>query len=124
MAKSKRSASSKPAKDEITIEELPLKNPIWTKPTGNKTLLDIIEEKRPRNPDGTPIEAGGEENEEVIFGPGMQAFTWMVPLMMLLFSLDYLVHQQYRQEVEMRMIIMRVLKAAPGVYYIPFSPGI
>lgn len=112
MAKTKKTTPSKPSKDEITIQELPLKNPIWTRPPGTKTLLDVIEEKRPRNPDGTPIEAG--EDEVVEFGPGMQAFTWTIPLMMLLFVLDYLVHQQYRQEIELNMIIMRVLKASPG----------
>lgn len=123
MAKSKKSATSKPFGDEITIQELPLKNPVRSGPPGGKTLLDLIEEKRPRNPDGTPVEAHQADEEMVVFGPGMQAFTWMVPLMMLLFSLDYLVHAQYRQEVEMSMILMRVFKAAPGTSRPPLTPS-
>lgn len=120
MAKSKNPASSKPLGDEITIQELPLNNPVRSGPPGGKTLLDLIEEKRPRNPDGTPIEAHQTE-ELVVFGPIMQAFTWMVPLMMLLFSLDYLVHAQYRQEIEIDMILMRMFKATPGTSHLTLT---
>lgn len=118
MAKSKKPTSSKPFGDEITIQELPLKNPVRPGPPGGKTLLDLIEEKRPRNPDGTPIEAHQTE-ELVVFGPVMQAFSWTVPLMMLLFALDYLVHAQYREEVEINMILIRMFKATPGTPHLP-----
>lgn len=121
MAKSKKAAPSKPLKNEITIEELPLKNPIWSKPTG-KTLVDLIDEKRPRNPDGTPIEPHLADEEIVVFGPVMQTVTWTVPLAMLLFAFDVLVHQQYRQDVEYYMILGRVIKAVPGTSH-PYPEG-
>jgi hypothetical protein len=102
----------------VRISEIPLSLPEYgSKPTG-RTLLDLIDEKRPRDTDGNPIgfsrKNGDDEEEEEIFGPGMNTFFFAVPLTILLFWLDVLVHMQYRQEVEWRLILMRCLKALPG----------
>jgi hypothetical protein len=103
--------------DGVRISEIPMRSPEYgQKPTG-RTLLDIIDEKRPRDADGNPIgvsREGDEEDEEEVFGHGMNTFFFAVPLTILLFWLDVLVHMQYRQEMEWRLILMRCLKAFPG----------
>lgn len=98
-----------------------------TKPTG-KTLLDLIEEKRPRDADGNVIseKKAGEEEEmglEEVFGPGMNTLVIAVPMVILLFWLDVIVHMQYLQEIEWWSIAMRCLKGSPGMFcssYFPF----
>lgn len=112
----------------ITVTELPLAHPDYdTKPTG-KTLLDLIEEKRPRDADGNVIseKKAGEEEEmglEEVFGPGMNTLVIAVPMVILLFWLDVIVHMQYLQEIEWWSIAMRCLKGSPGMFcssYFPF----
>jgi len=103
----------------VTFTEIPMQMPNYgSAPTG-KTLLDIIEEKRPRNASGTPIGAE-EEDEEEIFGLGANTFFFVVPLVILLFWLDVLVHIQYRQETEWKLIFGRCAKALPVMYGIHY----
>ena len=105
----------------VTFTEIPMQMPNYgSAPTG-KTLLDIIEEKRPRDASGTPIGVG-EEDEEEIFGHGANTFFFAVPLVILLFWLDVLVHIQYRQETEWKLIFGRCAKALPGIFYSPSPP--
>ncbi|KAI5840189.1 hypothetical protein DFP73DRAFT_529278 [Morchella snyderi] len=109
---------SKPQKDPITIAEMPLSRPPPSSTTGPrpKTLVDLIEEKRPRHPDGTPILPSDGDDDVVVFGAGMTAAMWTVPLAMLLFVFDVLVHQQYVQEVDVPAILWRVVKAVPAMF--------
>ncbi|RPB15957.1 hypothetical protein P167DRAFT_481965 [Morchella conica CCBAS932] len=81
-----------------------------------KTLVELIDEKRPRHPDGTPILPSNDDDDVVLFGAGMTAAMWTGPLAMLLFTFDVLVHQQYVQEVEMAEIVWRVVKAVPAMF--------
>lgn len=98
----------------ITYTEIPMKTPNRDAPSG-KTLIDLIDTHRPRDPSGTPIPSSSTptEDEEEIFGPGMQALCLTVPFCMLLGAFDYLVHLQYRQEVDLRGIIWKVIKSSP-----------
>ncbi|CUS06861.1 unnamed protein product [Tuber aestivum] len=104
----------------ITYTEIPLKTPTRHAPSG-KTLVDIIDTHRPRDPSGAPIPSSTPAEEEEIFGPGMQAFCLTVPFCMLLGTFDYLVHLQYRQEVDLRGIIWRVIKASPAIFSINYA---
>lgn len=118
MAKPK---NPKPKKDPITIAEMPLSRPPPSSTSTDsasrpKTLVELIDEKRPRHPDGTPI-LPSDDDDVVEFGAGMTAVMWTVPLTMLLFAFDVLVHQQYVQEVALSEILWRVVKAVPGSYF-------
>lgn len=122
MAKSKSKSKSEKEKtfvndDGITIREIPLKKPDFgPRAPGHKTLIDIVDERRPRNPDGTPIVAHtSNEEEEVVFGPMMTTISFLMPLSMLLGGFDVLVHQQYAQDVVMEKVIWRVVRAMPGI---------
>jgi hypothetical protein len=98
----------------VHVTEIPLRTPDYnSKPTG-KTLLDIIDERRPRDANGNPIGVTQEEEIE-LFGPGMNTLFFVVPLTILLFWLDVLVHIQYRQETEWNLIVSRCAKAFPGM---------
>jgi hypothetical protein len=101
--------------DGVRITEIPMKKPEYgSKPKG-RTLLDLIDEKRPRDANGTPIgwsEDGLEEVEP--FGPVMNTLIFAIPLMILLCSLDIVVHMQYRQDLEWSLILWRCIKAFPG----------
>ncbi|KAL7270584.1 hypothetical protein RUND412_006705 [Rhizina undulata] len=112
MARARKSPTANPP--EITISEVPLTVPNRDKPTG-RTLIDLIEEHRPQHPDDVTIPA-----EEVI-GPVGQSVFWTVPLAMLLFGFDVLVHQQYRQDIEYQMIFIRVLKALPAIFILLYT---
>jgi hypothetical protein len=103
--------------DGITIREIPLRKPDFgPRAPGHKTLIDIVDEKRPRNPDGTPIVAhSASDEEEVVFGPVMTTMSFLMPLSMLLGGFDVLVHQQYGQDVVMEKVIWRVARAVPGI---------
>lgn len=57
-----------------------------------------------------------------LFGPVMQTMLYVVPLVTVLFWLDYLVYFQYRQEIEWWDITVRSVKGAPGMFWIPFLP--
>lgn len=115
MARRTKTAKAAPAaetsKDGITIHEIPLATPDFSKPTG-PTLLDVIEEKRPRHTDGTPI--GVDDGLDLEIPPVIIAFSFAVPLTMMLFAFDVLVHRQYRQELEYWLIFLRCSKAFPG----------
>lgn len=114
----KQKTTDNPA-NPITFKEIPLRPPPASgRPSGQKTLVDIIDENRPKNPDGTPI-VPHDADEEVVFGPVMQTVSYTIPLAMLLAGFDVLVHMQYRQEVENKIVMWRVLKAIPGTSPFP-----
>ncbi|KAG0129147.1 hypothetical protein HOY82DRAFT_417441 [Tuber indicum] len=96
----------------ITYTEIPMETPTRNAPSGT-TLIDIIDSHRPRDASGAPT-----LTEEEVFGPGMQAFSLTIPLCMLLGTFDYLVHLQYRQEVDLNEIIWKVIKASPAIFTI------
>ena len=130
---------------DITISELPLALPDRNtpRPPGHKTLLDLIEEKRPRDSRGNAIvpvrrrksseDAGGKkgaeggegvqeegegEDEEIemedLVGPLGMAFFYTVPLTLTLAAFEVVVHQQYRQDMEWSSIGVKCLKAFPS----------
>src|SRR5437879_2150146 len=109
MARTKRTPT-RTRTPPITCTEIPMGAPIREAPSG-KTLIDIIDSHRPRDASGAPIPSSSTptEGEEEIFGPGMQAFCLTVPFCMLLGTFDYLVHLQYRQEVDLNGIIWKVI---------------
>lgn len=121
MARRTKTAKAAPAaetsKDGITIHEIPLATPDFSKPTG-PTLLDVIEEKRPRHTDGTPI--GVDDGLDLEIPPVIIAFSFAVPLTMMLFAFDVLVHRQYRQELEYWLIFLRCSKAFPAIWTIHY----
>jgi len=110
MARTKRTPT-RTRTPPITYNEIPLITPNRDAPPG-KTLIDLIDTHRPRDPSGAPIPSSAP-NEEEIFGPGMQALCLTVPFCMLLGAFDYLVYLQYRQEVDLRGIIWKVIKSSP-----------
>ncbi|KAA8912903.1 hypothetical protein FN846DRAFT_903259 [Sphaerosporella brunnea] len=118
-------------KEGVRISELPLKTPEYGKKPTGRTLLDLIDEKRPRDAAGNPIsashkegEAGEEDKEaeemEEVFGHRANTFFFAVPLTILLFWLDVLVHMQYRQQTDFKLVIMRCIKAFPAIYAIHY----
>jgi len=100
----------------VTVSEIPLGMPDRGRKPGGRTLLDVIDEKRPRDAHGNPIGATTkEEVEEIdVFGHAGNTFFFAVPLTILLFWLDVLVHLQYKQEAEWRLVVLRCVKAFPG----------
>ena len=128
---------------DITISELPLALPDRDTPLppGHRTLLDLIDEKRPRDSRGNAIvptrrrkldrDVGGkkeaergegapEEDEdeavemEDLVGPLAMAFFYTVPLTLTLAAFEVVVHQQYRQDMEWSTIGIKCLKAFPS----------
>ena len=106
----------------VTISEIPMRTPEFGKKPAGRTLLDIIEAKRPRDAKGNPIGVTTEEEVEV-FGHAANTFFFAVPLTILLFWLDVLVHMQYKQEKEWGLVVARCAKAFPGIYLpLPIPP--
>ncbi|KAI5811019.1 hypothetical protein DFH27DRAFT_531069 [Peziza echinospora] len=108
-----------PETEGFTITEVPLSLPNRTRDPKHKTLLDIVDERRPRDAQGRPIDAhkkgesGVDEDGEDLVGPFAQAFFYNVPLIFLLFAFEVIVHQQYRQELDLKKITFKCLKAFP-----------
>lgn len=152
--KAKNSSPSPNAPDfssgDITISELPLALPDRDTPLppGHKTLLDIIEEKRPRDSRGDAIVptrrrrksgegAGGkkegdegvrEEEDgdgviemEDLVGPLGMAFFYTVPLTLTLAAFEVVVHQQYIQDIEWSVIGIKCLKAFPSMFFVSYQ---
>jgi hypothetical protein len=73
-----------------TVSEVPVGIPDHARKPGGRTLLDLIDEKRPHNAHGNPISATTtEEVEEIdVFGHAGNTFFFVVPLTILLFWLD------------------------------------
>lgn len=137
-SKSTGASSSTSYPGSITVEEITLARPTdLPRAPGTKTLIDIIEERRPQNPDGTPVsarkakkrkkeqkdtpqgeesgsEADEEETEEIqVVGPFAQSIFHAVPMATLLTALDIVVHHQYRQDLHFTPILLRTLKSFP-----------
>ncbi|KAF2720395.1 hypothetical protein K431DRAFT_339444 [Polychaeton citri CBS 116435] len=96
-----------------------------------KTLLDVYEEKRELLDKGQPFDSkhnDGEVRDESgnildaglgpsePLGPIEQAIFWAVLLSMLHFTLDVLVYNQYRQELEWWSIWSRTLTVFPILF--------
>lgn len=104
----------------VHVAEIPLRKPNFkARPAaGTRTLLDIIEERQLFGArDGGSPHVSVREEEVEVFGLGMNAFFFAVPLTILLFWLDLLVHLQYRHEIDYAEIVVRCAKAFPGVYW-------
>lgn len=98
----------------------------------SKTLLDIYEEKKAilehgqpfssrhddglvRDESGNILEAGlGGDSDPI--GPVGNAIFWSLTLAMIHFTLDVLVYQQYRQEIEWQPIFGRTLVVLPVLF--------
>lgn len=139
MIKNRKAPSSAARQPLITAEgvhitEIPLRKPDYkTKPAdGTRTLLDIIEERRLLSTgeggslstgEGGSLHVAVQEEEVELFGLGMNAFFFAVPLTILLFWLDVLVHLQYRHETDYAEIVARCAKAFPGMCWGGWGKG-
>ena len=151
--KERRAATTKPAVTKAS--EIPLSQPSRGPPSA-KSLVDIIAERQPQfrdrelstsndgdsvkpsiittkiNPDGTlsdTVTAGNDpQPTDDAIGPLGQAFFFALSLTMLHFTLDVLVHNQYRQEIGWDLIFQRTLTTFPLLLVLlyllyRFSPG-
>ncbi|TGZ84341.1 hypothetical protein EX30DRAFT_393846 [Ascodesmis nigricans] len=82
-----------------------------------------------RIPPGEALDVGNKDDghksateitTDELFGPGMQTFFYVVPLLTVLFWLDYLVYLQYRQEIAWADITSRCVKGAPAIFIIHY----
>ena len=105
--------SRTPKPEPISFEEIPLSQPARDTPRDKnapKTLFELIEEKAPR------LSADTDAADTPIINTATETIFYTVPLLILLFWFDVLVHLQYRQELkpEWTSIAGRTLRAAPG----------
>jgi hypothetical protein len=131
---------------ENPTHEIPLKQPDRSAPT-HKTLYDIAAERNAQlkggqpfkraegqsyaepnvvtttiNPDGSlSLPAETENPDEDPIGPFANAILFGVTLTMLHFTLDVLVHNQYRQSFDWKMISNRTLTAFPILVALIYS---
>ncbi|EMC98184.1 hypothetical protein BAUCODRAFT_23002 [Baudoinia panamericana UAMH 10762] len=122
--------TGKPVAAPTSAPKLKLAQPDRSKPK-DKTLLDLYEEKKSlleqgqpfdlkhedgliRDEGGNILEAGLGESEPI--GPVGDAVFWSVSLSMLHFTLDVLVYNQYRQEIEWTPIFKRTLTILPVLF--------
>lgn len=140
----RRAAAKKDSKPMPTATKQPkvkLAQPDRSAPK-NKTLMDLYEEKKSlldqgqpfspahtdgqvRDESGNILEAGlsssdpDDEDDEPI-GPLGQAVFWSVCLAMCHFTLDVLVYNQYRQEIEWGPIWRRTFTMLPVLWFVVF----
>ena len=103
-----------------------------------KTLLDLYDEKKAlldqgqpfdqkyedglvRDEGGNILEAGLGDGEPI--GPVGNAVFWSVTLAMVHFTLDVLVYNQYRQEIEWQPIFSRTFFMLPVLFLLVFMMG-
>ncbi|KAI9795704.1 MAG: hypothetical protein M1833_006873 [Piccolia ochrophora] len=94
---------------------LKLAQPDRSGPKG-KTLLDLAEERRSQLEGGTPFEKDVPEEDDPIedpIGPFGEAVFFSISLTMLHFTLDVLVHNQYKQDFDWRLIVRRTATTFP-----------
>lgn len=126
--------AGQPVQPPTSTPHIKLAHPDRTKPEG-KTLLDVYEEKksllehgqpfdpihldgRVRDESGNILEAGLETEEPI--GPVGHAVFWSVTLAMLHFTLDVLVHNQYRQDIEWGPIFQHAFTAVPVLFLLVY----
>ncbi|MCJ1401612.1 hypothetical protein MMC11_004828 [Xylographa trunciseda] len=142
-----RGTSTKSTPQLSNASDIPLSIP--TREAGkHKTLLDIVAERQSElqggqpftppsdrdlkpaivtttiNRDGTLSVPEDSPPEENLIGPVGEALFYTITLTMLHFTLDVLVHQQYRQEIGWNMIVQRTAITFPilGVLVYIFHP--
>lgn len=125
-----------PISTPTTTPTLKMAQPDRAKPKG-KTLIDLYNEKKALLEQGQPFDSkhsdgqardeggnileaglGGPDDEPI--GPLGQAVFWSVTLGMLHFTLDVLVYNQYRQEMEWRPIFQRTLTILPVLFLLVY----
>ncbi|KAF2838154.1 hypothetical protein M501DRAFT_1005017 [Patellaria atrata CBS 101060] len=122
--KDRRAASRKigiPAK--TYTPNIPLAQPDRSGPKG-KTLFDLAEERQALLDAGKPFEKrtddpSGSSTEED-FGPVGDALLYTLSLSMLHFTLDVIVHHQYRESISWSEIVTRMLAAMPVLFVVVY----
>lgn len=113
-------ASGEAVAAPTTAPKLKLTRPDYSKPKG-KTLLDVYNEQAGLIRQGQPFDSkyadglARDENGNVlkriddseVIGPVGDAIFWAVILSMLHFTLDVLAQNQYRQEIDWKMLFQR-----------------
>lgn len=121
-----------------TAADLPMRQPDRSGPKG-KTLYDLAEERRAelaahgqpfskihsdglvRDENGTILSASSKDFSDEPLGPFGEAVFLTVSLAMLHFTLDVLVYNQYRQEIEWPPIFKRTGTLAPVLLFIIYA---
>ena len=120
----------KPIEPPTSTPKFNLQQPDRSGPKG-KTLLDLYDEKKGllekgqpfdkkyedgqvRDEGGNILEAGLGDGEPI--GPVGNAVFWSVCYAMVHFTLDVLVYNQYRQEMEWRPIVQRTFLMLPVLF--------
>ncbi|WPH01989.1 Hypothetical protein R9X50_00484300 [Acrodontium crateriforme] len=126
--------SGKPVEAPSSTPHIKLAHPDRSGPKG-KTLLDLYEEKKSLLDHGQPFDpkyndgqARDESGNILQAGLGVveasspleQAVFWGLTLTMLHFTLDVLVYNQYRQEIEWSPIWKRSLTVLPVLFLMVF----
>lgn len=126
--------SGKPLLPPSSQPKFRMAQPDRSKPKG-ATLLDLYEEKKSlldhgqpfdpvyqdgqvRDEGGNILEAGLGDGEPI--GPAGNAFFWSVCLTMLHFTLDVLVYNQYRQDIEWKEIVQRTFTVLPVLFVLVY----
>ncbi|KAI9827772.1 MAG: hypothetical protein M1832_004261 [Thelocarpon impressellum] len=99
---------------------VPLSHPDRSAPRDGKakTLYDLAAEREQLLSNGTPFSVADgkdDEDDDEPLGPLAACFFLAVSLTMFHFTLDVLVHNQYRQSIEWGMIAPRTLKTFPVI---------
>lgn len=126
--------SGKPVEAATKAPKIKLAQPDRSGPTG-KTLLDIYEDKKavldqgqpfdekysdgiPRGESGNILDVGLGENDPI--GPVGDAVFWSVCMVMLHFTLDVLVYNQFAQEVVWPAILKRTFTMLPILFMVVY----
>lgn len=105
-------------KADAREKELSRTNRSKSKSTSRSSEVDqptILVEPIPRGGKSPKVRTDGEgDQDDEVLGPLSLSFFWSCTLSMLHFTLDVLVHHQYRQEVGWGMIVRRTVTSFPG----------
>lgn len=134
-------ASGQPMMDPTNVPKVKMAQPDRSKPQG-KTMLDLYEEKKSLLDRGQPFDnkyksgevydEGGnilnaglasEDGEDEPVGPLGEAIFWAASLGMIHFTLDVLVYNQYRQEIEWVSIFKRTGLILPILFFLIYMLG-
>lgn len=127
--------SGKVMEPPTSTPKIKMEKPDCSKPK-SKTLMDLYDEKKalleqgqpfdkkyedglPRDEGGNILEAGLGEGEPI--GPVGNAIFWATSLTMIHFTLDVLVYNQYRQEIEWWDIVQRTVTILPVLFLLVFT---
>ncbi|KAI4155373.1 MAG: hypothetical protein LQ340_001037 [Diploschistes diacapsis] len=130
-----------------SAEDIPLKQPVREKEVSHKTLYDLATEREAELfPDGPPapsqsrnvkppemvttkvnsdgtishIKDPGFEHGDDPIGPFGYAFIYAITFTMLHFTLDVLVHNQYRMSIDWDMITWKTATAFPVLLFLVY----